>query len=197
MKYLELIKGQFTADHEARAKQEEPYVAYSEETGGVMFTVIPTPAEGPADNEIWYTSRDGNVVSLIYNDSTKFGANVVSNTYNNGNGVITFDGPVTIIGDYALDSFYATNIILPSSVKSIGDCAFVGAGTLNSVTVPNGVTSIGASPFAYINNDSLYVSYKGTVEQWNAYNVVQYSRDAVTRDIIVHCTDGDTIIPVI
>ena len=41
MKYLELIKGQFTADHEARAKQEEPYVAYSEEAGGVMYTFIP------------------------------------------------------------------------------------------------------------------------------------------------------------
>lgn len=40
MKYLELIKGQFTAEHEARAKQEEPYVAYSEETGGVMYSVI-------------------------------------------------------------------------------------------------------------------------------------------------------------
>lgn len=41
MKYLELIKGQFTAEHEARAKQEEPYVAYSEEAGEVMFTFIP------------------------------------------------------------------------------------------------------------------------------------------------------------
>ena len=53
MKYLELIKGQFTADHEARAKQEEPYVAYSEEAGVVMYTVIPEPVTGPADNEIW------------------------------------------------------------------------------------------------------------------------------------------------
>ena len=43
MKYLELIKGQFTADHEARAKQQEPYVAYSEEAGGVMYTFIPKP----------------------------------------------------------------------------------------------------------------------------------------------------------
>ena len=41
MKYLELIKGQFTADHEARAKQEEPYVAYSVETDGVMYNFIP------------------------------------------------------------------------------------------------------------------------------------------------------------
>lgn len=45
MKYLELIKGQFTADHEARAKQQEPYVAYSEEAGGVMYTFIPKPEQ--------------------------------------------------------------------------------------------------------------------------------------------------------
>lgn len=44
MKYIELVKGQFTAEHEARAKQEEPYVAYSEEAGGVMYTFIPAPA---------------------------------------------------------------------------------------------------------------------------------------------------------
>lgn len=52
MKYLELIKGQFTADHEARAKQQEPYVAYSAEAGGVMYNFIPEPVVGPADNEI-------------------------------------------------------------------------------------------------------------------------------------------------
>lgn len=39
MEYLELIKGQFTAIHEARAKQQEPYVAYSEEAGKVMFNI--------------------------------------------------------------------------------------------------------------------------------------------------------------
>ena len=62
MKYLELIKGQFTADHEARAKQQEPYVAYSEEAGGVMYTFIPAPVVGPADNEIWYTTVDGEFI---------------------------------------------------------------------------------------------------------------------------------------
>lgn len=40
MKYLELVKGQFTAEHEARARQEEPYVAYSEEAGGVMYNIV-------------------------------------------------------------------------------------------------------------------------------------------------------------
>ena len=52
-------------------------------------------------------------------------ATIVSNTYNNGIGVITFDGDVTKIGDGA---FYGRNNItfvsIPYSVKEIGDKAF-------------------------------------------------------------------------
>ena len=59
MKYLELIKGQFTAYHEARAKQEEPYVAYSEEAGGVMYNFIPESIEESSNGEIRYTTVDG------------------------------------------------------------------------------------------------------------------------------------------
>ena len=195
-KYLELFRGEVGDLTEKTKPENKPYVAYSTKEGRVVYTVVPAKdpvVEGPADNEIWYTSTDGNVVSLFYNDSTKFGANVISNTYNNGNGVITFDGPVTIIGWSAFDSFYATNIILPNSVKSIEGWAFVGAGTLKSVTIPNGVTNIGPSPFAYIFH-SLYVSYKGTMEQWNLIEKVP-NWNQECPEITVHCTDGDIIIP--
>ena len=37
MKYLELVKGLFTAEHEARATQQESYVAYSVEADRFMF----------------------------------------------------------------------------------------------------------------------------------------------------------------
>lgn len=41
MKYLELVKGKFTAEHEVRAKQADPYVAYSIEDDKLMFNLIP------------------------------------------------------------------------------------------------------------------------------------------------------------
>ena len=51
------------------------------------------------NNEIWYTSSDGKIVTPY---KTKvFGANIVSNIYENSKGIITFDGDVTQIGDSA------------------------------------------------------------------------------------------------
>ena len=50
-------------------------------------------------NEIWYTSSDGNVIEP--NKTDVFGTNITSNTYENGVGVITFDGDVTTIGGSA------------------------------------------------------------------------------------------------
>ncbi len=100
----------------------------------------PGPTE-PASNEIWYTSTDGNIVES--HDATDFGVNIVSNTYENGKGVITFDGLVTSIGAYA---FYKcaglTSVTIPDSVTSIGEGAFYDCAGLTSVNIPDSVTSI-------------------------------------------------------
>lgn len=52
--------------------------------------------ELPPYDEIWHTSTTGGVVPLV--SSAGFGAKVVSNTYENGKGVIKFDGIVTAVG---------------------------------------------------------------------------------------------------
>ncbi len=52
-----------------------------------------------SNNKILYTSSDGNIVTPYATDV--FGATIVSNTYENGQGVITFDGEVTKIGERA------------------------------------------------------------------------------------------------
>lgn len=104
---------------------------------------IPVP-----NNQIWYTSSDGNVVTPYYTDV--FGANIVSNVYENGKGIITFDGDVTSIGRYAFNrSYKLTNITIPNSVESIGEAAFQSCEKLTSITMPNSVTSIGQQAFEY------------------------------------------------
>ena len=120
-KYLEYFNGNFPSDIVDKTSIDNwPYVGYSDE--GVVFTVIPTPVEGPANNEIWYTSRDGNVVNP--RETGVFGTNIVSNTYENGKGIITFDGDVTSIGDMAFGFCSSlTSIIIPNSVTSIGSMA--------------------------------------------------------------------------
>ena len=95
--------------------------------------------------QITYTSTDGNIVTPTQADV--FGANIVSNTYENGVGTITFDGPVTSIGENA---FYGCSslisITIPNSVTSIGSYAFYNC-SFTSLTIPDGVMSIGPSAF--------------------------------------------------
>ena len=99
-------------------------------------------------NEIWYTSTDGEVV--IPSATDIFGANIVSNTYENGKGIIKFDAPVTSIGDYAFnDCGSLKNVTIPNSVTEIGEQAFLNCSSLTSVTIPNSITSIGIYTFKY------------------------------------------------
>ena len=101
--------------------------------------------EVPA-NQIWYTSTDGKAVTPYYSD--EFGANIVSNTYADGKGVILFDGPISKIGDL---SFYTcdklASITMPESITEIGHHAFFHCYGLRSVTIPNGVMVIGMRAF--------------------------------------------------
>ena len=96
------------------------------------------------NNQIWYTATE----KVTPYKPDVFGANIVSNTYENGKGVITFDDDVTSIGDWA---FYRcrslTSITIPDSVTSIGDFAFEECISLTSVTIPDSVTLIGSYAF--------------------------------------------------
>lgn len=104
------------------------------------------PVDKPASNEIWYTSTDGKVVTP--NRTNAFGANIVSNTYENCKGVIKFDAPVTWIGNVA---FYncsnIATVTIGDSITTIGDHAFSGCSSLTSVTIGDSVTTIGSYAF--------------------------------------------------
>ena len=98
------------------------------------------------DCVICYTSSDGQIVTPYKTDV--FGANIVSNTYENGKGRIIFDATVTSIGDLAFsDCSSLSSVTIPDSVTSIGSSAFYGCTSLTSVTIPDSVTSIGYEAF--------------------------------------------------
>ena len=102
------------------------------------------------NNTIYYTTKDGKVCTPYSSGTSIFGASIVSNTYQNGQGIITFDKDVTSIGGYA---FYnctgLTSITIPNSVTSIGDYAFYYCKGLTSINIPNRVTDIGEWTFYY------------------------------------------------
>ena len=86
----------------------EDFEGSTPDSGEDLEGDTPETEPKPANNEIWYTSTDGEIIepySGWYNDNadalTTFGVNIVSNTYKDGKGVITFSGDVTEIGERA------------------------------------------------------------------------------------------------
>lgn len=158
-KHLELFKEGFDLTVAEKTEVKNwPYVGYSP-SEGVVFTVIPEPVVGPANNEIWYTSSDNNIVTPY--DSSVFGANIVSNTYKDGKGVIIFDRDVT----------------------SIGKIVFHQCNTLTSIIIPNSVTSIGSNTFSYCDvltsinvdvNNPNYCSIDGVLFNKDITTLIQY-----------------------
>lgn len=128
--------------------------------------ILPAPwvQPGPANDEIWYTSSDGNIVTP--NDTTVLPV-IVSNTYSGGKGIIKFATELTSIGYRAF--YYRTNltsITIPNSVTDIDERAFDENHSLTSVMIPDSVTSIGNWAFTWCVKLTS-ILYLGTIAQWN------------------------------
>lgn len=83
---------------------------------------------------IHYTSSDGKSVALRFSNS--FDVPIINNVYENGKGTITLDGEISRINDFAFSGCdNLASIIIPSSVKSIGEGVFELCSALSSITV--------------------------------------------------------------
>lgn len=114
---------------------------------GVIVSEPPTPPT-PQPNEIWYTTTDGKIVSFEVEDPT-FGDGVlmVSNTYNNGQGIITLTGEPTEICDRCFFESNLKSITIPNTVTRIGEESFGSCNGIKSVALPESVSEIGGSAF--------------------------------------------------
>ena len=177
-KYLAYYENEWPANiAELTAVENKPFVGYLKDKE-VMFTVIPEPvAEGPADNEIWYTTVDGSIIETTAPIDSEwgmmFGTKMVSNTYENGIGIMKFEDDLTFIGPFAFTGNQKLktiilpskitrietwdppfggctsliSIVLPDNLEYIGDMVFSGCSALQAINIPNNVTTIGSEAF--------------------------------------------------
>ncbi len=94
-----------------------------------------------SDNVIIYTTTDKKVLTPY--DEDAFGSAIVSNTYVGDVGIITFEKPLTFIGNMA---FYRLSklqsIVIPNTVSTIGKKSFESCTGLLSIKLPQSLTSI-------------------------------------------------------
>ena len=106
----------------------------------------PTPTGIPAD-EIWYTTVSGQVEDLS-TACTLTGMTIVSNTYNDGKGVMKFSAALTELPDMAF--YYSPTLVsveLPPQVTVLGTEAFRDCKQLTAVTLNSDLTTIGEGTF--------------------------------------------------
>ncbi len=83
------------------------------------------------DNEIWYISNSQSVIKVT--QGIQFGANIVSNTYEDGIGIIRFDKAVT-------------------TINCNGGTMFEQGDDLKELVLPNGIETIVSNPFYLCEN---------------------------------------------
>lgn len=147
-------------------------ISYRNKLAAVFELTNTPPSEGediePVDtncpvDEIWYTTTDEQPISFV---QSGWGANVISNTYENGKGIIKFDNDVLyspsgafkrkstiktiifpnnisyieeLLCSECTNLFY---VILPTNLIEIHRGSFYGCSSLKKIIIPNKVTKI-------------------------------------------------------
>ena len=138
------IKVRYTTNSDLSSRSGQ--IVLGNEQFQLSATINVTQAPFPAGSIIRYTTSNNGV---IMPNANAFGtANIVSVTNKNGEGIIKFDSPVTMIGAEAFKN--CTNLVglnIPTTVTSIGNSAFSGCSNLANMTIPDTVIEIGESAF--------------------------------------------------
>ena len=162
---------------------------------GLSWVVDVNRREPVDGTKIFYTTTGGTVLNPNY--TSGWGANIVSNTYENGIGIIQFDGDVTSVPNGAFNDswpYFSTleTITIPDTVTSIGQAAFAGnqnlvscnipyeiteitnglfadCPSLTSITIPNSVVYISENAFANAGIESITIPNSVTGIGWNAF----------------------------
>ena len=130
-------------------------------------------APGPANNEIWYTTTDGQIVTP--NNITP-----TANTYTNGKGIMSFSTDITsIVYEMFLEKSTLLTIMLPSSCTRVQGFGFRKANNLTSITGTEQITTLDSYGFNYANG----------VKELNLPNVT-----TVNQSNILFCSNLESLV---
>ena len=147
--------------------------------------------------QLFYTSSDGNIVTPSAEDA--FNATVFSNVYENGQGIITFDGPIHTIKTGAFENCSTlTSITIPVSIKRIEDRAFANCSALGVVDVKC-ITPPTLGEEAFTSAPTCYIPC-GTKHFYDVSTWAEQANDFIVEDcggkqIFYTTVDGDIITP--
>lgn len=99
--------------------------------------------------KVYYTTTGDTVFSGVV--TSGWGANIVSNTYSDGQGIIEFDGDVTSVPNSAFRTgrYNLSSIVLPEAVETIGGSAFSDCtGLTGTLVIPDSVKTIRNGAFS-------------------------------------------------
>lgn len=100
-----------------------------------------------------------------------------------------FANPIQYANSLYINNQLLTDAVLTNKVTKIGDYAFIGCTSLESIIIPDTVTEIGVSAFSGC--DSLRrFTFTGTMEQWESITKKQSWLSGVPQDTYVQCKDG-------
>ena len=110
--------------------------------GASAFTKDGVEPTGISTNKIEYN------IQPLYNKKNNYEVVPIAKVPSKGLGItsVVIPNTVKIIGDMAFEGNHLTSVAIPSSVTSIGEMAFY-KNHLTSVTIPNSVTNIGSGAF--------------------------------------------------
>lgn len=121
-----------------------------------LETVFNSPeTEGPANNEIWYTTIDGNIIEPFTDTPIRCGefdyVTYKTNSYNDaGYGVMSFQSDISQINMQAFfNNANLQTIILPESIERINRAAFQGCSNLEEIHIGTSMKQIDQNAFLY------------------------------------------------
>lgn len=126
----------------------------------------------PANNEIWYTTSDGNKLNL---NADRFGATITSHEQRDGKWVLSFNSNLSMVGvDGSLNGAFEsqktlTSIELPDGITKICAFSFYKCSALESIVLPANLQTIGAQSFVTAKLTTINIPASVTSIEYKAF----------------------------